>query len=192
MKLLHEWSSPFIVYWRRRGNSTWRGTSLRIWSAVLNDPFNCRDCRGCHITTFDSVRLLKTSTLASGSRRWYRTYRNLLVSCFFVTSVNNIATLIPGYIVALLLFLDMMTFVSLFVALSLFLATNIFFQGGFVIKKGGTSGTWAKYHDNQPPKMQQHLLLNRKVISAFVATYFLAGRQQGKHCCTPPTTKRKH
>jgi hypothetical protein len=33
--------------------------------------------------------------------------------------------------------------------------------------------------------MQQHLLLNKKVISVFVATYFLAGRLQGKNC-TPP------
>jgi hypothetical protein len=39
------------------------------------------------------------------------------------------------------MFLDMLTFVSLFVALPLFLAANRFFLGGFVIKKGGTSGT---------------------------------------------------
>jgi hypothetical protein len=87
------------------------------------------------------VRLLTTATLASRSSRCYRSYRNLLVSCFFITVVNNLATLTPGYIVALLVFLDMLIFVSLFVALPMFLASNTFFQGGFIIKKGGTSGT---------------------------------------------------
>jgi hypothetical protein len=84
------------------------------------------------------VRLLATATLAVRSSRCYRSYMNLLVSCFFVTDVvKNLATLIPGYIVALLVFLDMLTCVNIFVALSLFLASSTCVQGGFVIKKGG-------------------------------------------------------
>jgi hypothetical protein len=118
--------------------------------------------------------------LASRSSRNNSSYRKLLVSfcLFIIVVVKNIATLIPGYVVALLVFLDMQTFISIFVALPLFLASNTCFQGGFVIKKGGTSGTWAKRHDNPTPKMQQHILLNKKVISVFVATYLLAGRRQ--------------
>jgi hypothetical protein len=125
------------------------------------------------------MHLITTATLASRSSRCYSSYMNLLVSCcFFITSdVNNLATLIPGYILALLVFLDMHTFVSLFIALSLFLASNICFQGRFVVKKGGTSGPCAKYHANSPPKKERHLLLNKKVIYVFLATHFLAGRR---------------
>jgi hypothetical protein len=89
----------------------------------------------CHITTFDSVRFIATETLANRSSRCYRTYKNLLVRCFFVTAVSNLVKLIPGYIAALLLFLDMLTFVSPFVALPLFFATNIFFRAALSLRK---------------------------------------------------------
>jgi hypothetical protein len=73
----------------------------------------------------------------------YGSNENLLVSCCFLVTavVKNLTMIIPGCIVALLVILNMHTCVSLFVALPLLLASNTCFRGGFVVKKGGTSGT---------------------------------------------------